>query len=1050
MIYEPQNILEYFFYFGDPSLSEKGTYIPYLVVLSYVIASLGSFTGLRLATEIQKAETEKLKSVLHFGGAFAFGVGIWSMHFIGMLAYDMEMVVSYDLFLTVMSMIIAVVIAYGVLEVVRSGSLGFFRLLVSAVLLGAAICGMHYTGMAAMEMDGNIYYIPWLFVLSLVIAVTASGAALWIVFKLGQHSGHGKIFWQIVAAMVMGAAICGMHYTGMEASVFIPWAECRYDPDQRFDTLALVVALTSSIIFTIAITLSLSKEVETKEKVTKGIYSGDTVFLHLSGLLSFFLILLVGSYMFLNHHSIKQQDDGATLNAAALQRMLITRYVYHVSAIISVHDTGNENELIKTSQAVQQDQRVVEANYDGLLRSGLVVLNAKENRQETVAVISNPEIREKLQVAQREWEVLKNITKNIIHDEKTPHAADSHGHVHELDYESLENQLVVTLQAQDEAVFAIEKYYEEKNQSLIFKQQIVLGLGIFVFLLSLFYARYVIANAIERSRIRLSQHQENLKEMVRERTKELVQAKEEAEAASRTKDDFLANMSHELRTPLNSILGLTKISLEDEDLSTELRENLTIIDKASVSLLETVNNVLDLSKIEAGVVELDKKPFSIAELLFSLIDQVRPLSSKKGLILRHNVDDISHLYLMGDEFRLSRILMNLMSNAIKYTLTGEINLTSRLQTAEDGADIADDEVLFIFEVKDTGIGIEEDKIERIFDKFSQADGTIERKFGGTGLGLSITKYLTEMMGGSIKVESRVNEGSTFTVSIPFKRIEKEESEAHEDLHEAFELPEVDEKIPAGKAQILVAEDHEFNQKFIIKLLKKLGFENFKIVGNGKEALMAFDETPYDIVLMDVHMPEMNGYDASSAIRQKQRVRDLGEHTPVIAMTADVMPETRDRCLRAGMDEYISKPIDADTFERLMSHWFTFETTFAGSSVPSDSNRETGPADLSLLREYSDGDEELEKEMIRTFYDKSLEHLKVMEANQSKMNHEEWSEAAHALKGSSGYIGAQRLVELCHQAQEMKEALREEREKQLAAILSEHEKVVIYLQERNLL
>ena len=221
MLFLFNSLLEPVFIFGGiPPNAEVGVYIPALVLASYLIASLGSFTGLQLATDIHRARTPRTKTILHYGGAFAFGTGVWSMHFIGMLAYHMDMVHTYDPALTALSMVIAVAIAYGVLRIIRSDVLSVRHILIGSVLLGAAICGMHYTGMAAMRMDANLRYIPSLFMVSVAIAILTSGAALWIVFTLGQHAGQQKTVWKILAALVMGAAICGMHYTGMAASVF--------------------------------------------------------------------------------------------------------------------------------------------------------------------------------------------------------------------------------------------------------------------------------------------------------------------------------------------------------------------------------------------------------------------------------------------------------------------------------------------------------------------------------------------------------------------------------------------------------------------------------------------------------------------------------------------------------------------------------------------------------------------------------------------------------------------------------------------------------------
>lgn len=248
------SFLNDYFILGDiPLNAETGTYILPFVFLSYVIATIGSFSGLSMASEIHRAPTERLKKLLHIGGAFAFGAGVWSMHFVGMLAYDMNMVHTYDPLITALSMLLAVGLAYGVLAIIRSGRLNIGKLLLGSSLIGLSICGMHYSGMAAMEMDADLKYIPSLFILSAIIAVSASAAALIIIFVVGRHEGKWKVAWQILAALVMGAAICGMHYTGMEASVFIPYADCRYDTEQSFYGLAMIVSSITILILIISL-----------------------------------------------------------------------------------------------------------------------------------------------------------------------------------------------------------------------------------------------------------------------------------------------------------------------------------------------------------------------------------------------------------------------------------------------------------------------------------------------------------------------------------------------------------------------------------------------------------------------------------------------------------------------------------------------------------------------------------------------------------------------------------------------------------------------------
>jgi NO-binding membrane sensor protein with MHYT domain len=238
---------------GSPVGAEKGSYQLFLVLVSYFVASLASYTALCMAQQIVAAKDTAEKRFFLWGGAFAMGAGIWAMHFTGMLSYKMRMAVSYNIPLTVVSVIIAIIVSYAVLSIVSRENLPLRRLLGSAVLLGFGICGMHYTGMAAMTMDGSLRYIPGVFFLSVAIAIVASAAALWVAFTLANYNNKRRNLFQIGAALIMGAAICGMHYTGMAATVFIPYANCRFDPNQNFDFLAMVIASVTSIILSIAL-----------------------------------------------------------------------------------------------------------------------------------------------------------------------------------------------------------------------------------------------------------------------------------------------------------------------------------------------------------------------------------------------------------------------------------------------------------------------------------------------------------------------------------------------------------------------------------------------------------------------------------------------------------------------------------------------------------------------------------------------------------------------------------------------------------------------------
>lgn len=387
---------------------------------------------------------------------------------------------------------------------------------------------------------------------------------------------------------------------------------------------------------------------------------------------------------------------------------------------------------------------------------------------------------------------------------------------------------------------------------------------------------------------------------------------EKAEHASQAKSEFLANMSHELRTPLNSIIGMVQL-LETEKLSESLNETFRLIQSSSTVLLEVVNDILDLSKIEAGEIILEHRAFDAMEKMRHTVHAIKPMASKKGLELSFTHDK-DYLYVLGDELRLSRIITNLVSNAVRYTEKGRVEVRIIVFDRGEG------QVRVRCEVQDTGIGIAPDKVDQVFEKFTQADASTTRKFGGTGLGLTITKELIELMDGEIGLESVLDEGSTFWFEIPFESVDhlpqpKQARKSNGALIVNEGL------IPISKAKILIAEDHAMNQMFMKKLFSNLGVETYHIAENGKQALQELEKNEYDLVLMDCHMPEMNGYHATAEIR---KISDASKSTiPIIAMTANAMPEDEAKCLDVGMNAYIPKPIDLDIFKEKLSNWVAF-------------------------------------------------------------------------------------------------------------------------------
>lgn len=396
----------------------------------------------------------------------------------------------------------------------------------------------------------------------------------------------------------------------------------------------------------------------------------------------------------------------------------------------------------------------------------------------------------------------------------------------------------------------------------------------------------------EKSR-RLLEAQEDLETRVRDRTADLERATEQAELALKARSAFLANMSHEIRTPLNGILGM---AAHAEDFVSEPKalESLHIIRDSGRVLLRVINDILDRSKIDQGKLELEKIPFSIVDVCRKNVELLKNSASDKGIYLNIQVQSDVPQALYGDPTRLSQIICNLVGNAIKFTSTGGVTLSLSWQACESG-----EEGTVFLSVTDTGPGIAPEVLPRLFQAFTQADETTTRKFGGTGLGLSISQSLARIMQGRIEVESQLDQGSKFTVVLPFqiaRSIDMADQESSLVPHH---------RLPGLK--ILVAEDNQVNQKVIHLHLKKIGIQA-DFVSDGLEAVQACSTGSYDVVLMDMQMPNMGGIEASLKIQE-----NLGTESPIIiALTANAMTEHQRSCIEAGMQDFLSKPVQMET------------------------------------------------------------------------------------------------------------------------------------------
>jgi len=505
-----------------------------------------------------------------------------------------------------------------------------------------------------------------------------------------------------------------------------------------------------------------------------------------------------------------------------------------------------------------------------------------------------------------------------------------------------------------------------------------------------------------------------------EALEQLQQARQLAEDAARTKADFLANMSHEIRTPMNAIMGMTHLVLQT-DLNERQRDFLQKIQRSSRHLLGIINDVLDFSKMEAGKLSLEHIEFNLPTLVSDLTSVLETKTAEKGLALITHVDERLPEQFKGDPLRLQQILLNYANNAVKFTESGEIEIRV------DSVGSEGNKTQLKFSVRDTGIGLSPSQQRRLFRSFEQADGSTTRKYGGSGLGLAISRRLAELMGGEVGVVSQSGEGSTFWFKVALEAVSGADDRSVAGGKAAAELQAAEYSLEEAKhqlkgANVLLVEDNLLNQEVASELLSQMGVV-VDIANNGAEALQKLEEAAFDLVLMDMQMPVMDGLTATRKIRQHDRLKQL----PVLAMTASALPSDRAKCLEAGMNDFLAKPIEPETLWRELSRWLRPGPHPTGPREPEPkAQAATGLPVIAGLDTQAGiklalSDPAVYQRLLKSFASNHHDFRQQLQQAWRQNDRELFVRLVHTLKGSAAQVGA---TELASQAQAFEQGVRE--------------------------
>jgi PAS domain S-box-containing protein len=1094
----------------DPSLKLIiGTYDWSLVTLSVLIAIATATISLQLARVAQTQQSHLSKNGTIIAGAICLGAGIWSMHFIGMMALNICTKVNYSIAVTLFSMLPGILASWYALKLISAGHLNIVRLTVGGLLVGAGIGSMHYTGMLAMQMGPRMQFDMIWVLISVVVAVSLATLSLWVGLRFSRYGGVKSVLSLLAGGSIMGVAISAMHYTGMNASIFIGEPLANFNPAENHSTsFALGITLVTTLVTILA--LSINALIRYR-KMLEEIRSSET---RLAAILN----TTKDSIFTLAPHGEIESYNAAALHMFDIEANKIRKYNF--SQLVNVNNshynlanlcdkTADKNQMIEFDGAtgirshgqhfpVKLNLGCVEVMGRRSIIAFITDLTQKKAFEEAVRekdlqlqslmnnipgvafrivddAVNTPVLLSSSIEALTGWDASHyfekefSIRSHVIADhidvinQQVQHSKNSKNSYHveyrirnkhgeerwvselgsvqinpisgqstidgvmmDVTESKLKNAAFESIVQAIHRSTCIVEYTTEgfilnANQKFLdvmgFTLEEVIGKNHAIFCpkdfvksaqyrqkwASLKNGHYVEGDYLRYGKdgkevwihasynplldadgnvIKILLFMIDISERI-QMEKALTEAKENAEMAADAKATFLANMSHEIRTPMNAVIGFSEI-LMDTPLNQEQQKFLSTIRTSAKSLLHLLNDILDSAKLEKGKFTFEELNFSLEALLDSVVSTLWVQARKKNLELELIIEPNVGGYYLGAEDRIRQVLMNLAGNAIKFTEQGKVKLHAK---KSDGNFIT-------ISVQDTGIGIPQDRLSAIFEPFTQADASMSRRFGGTGLGTTISKQLVEAMGGSISATSTVGVGSCFTITLPLKL---------GTVQTQNNLPS-DRKLP--KLNILIADDIPQNRELLSILLRRDG-HHIEMAENGLVVLEKFKNGGFDLAILDVQMPEMDGLTAAKKIREIEKLNHL-PRTPLIALTASVLEEDRLAVKEADMDGFATKPIDIAALNNEISHVISGKSDFVYVEPAHEARLKI--VDLAS-GEQRWGDPYIYQQELMKWADKQSELMREFEGLTKRADFFAIQSFAHACKGVAGNLSALALQDI---------------------------------------